>query len=141
MDIAEATTGPSAPKAPKAKRKANFTARELGVLVEGIAADKWTIMSKLQSSLTVKRKRDVWRQITANVNALGVANRTELDIRKKWKDLKSAVLNQIQNQKKAGRGPADAAPPYADIVMGIIGEKSDMATGIDGKLMLLLSGY
>ena len=71
-----------APLAPTAKRKANFTVREIGVLVEGIAAEKWTIMSKLQSSLTVKRKRDVWRQITANVNALGVANRTELDINK-----------------------------------------------------------
>ena len=53
-------------------------------LIEGIANEKVVIMTKLQSSLTNKKKKEVWREITAKVNAFGVALRTEDDIKKKW---------------------------------------------------------
>ena len=95
-------------------------------------------MTKLQSSLTNKKKKEVWREITAKVNAFGVALRTEDDIKKKWKDLKSTVLNSVRDQKKTGGGPPNRPPPYADIIMNIIGERTDMATGIDGELLFHL---
>ena len=120
------------------KRKPNFREDEILCLIEGIANEKVVIMTKLQSSLTNKKKKEVWREITAKVNAFGVALRTEDDIKKKWKDLKSTVLNSVRDQKKTGGGPPNRPPPYADIIMNIIGERTDMATGIDGELLFHL---
>ena len=117
------------------KRKPNFREDEILCLIEGISNEKVVIMTKLQSSLTNKKKKEVWREITAKVNAFGVALRTEDDIKKKWKDLKSTVLNSVRDQKKTGCGPPNRPPPYADIIMNIIGERTDMATGIDGELL------
>ena len=65
------------------KRKPNFREDEILCLIEGIANEKVVIMTKLQSSLTNKKKKEVWREITAKVNAFGVALRTEDDIKKK----------------------------------------------------------
>ena len=42
---------------------------------------------------------EAWREITAKVNALGVAVCTEDDNKKKWRDFKLAVLNAVQDQK------------------------------------------
>ena len=58
------------------KRKPNFREDEILCLIEGIANEKVVIMTKLQSSLTNKKKKEVWRDITAKVNAFGVALRT-----------------------------------------------------------------
>ena len=95
-------------------------------------------MSKLQSSITNKKKKEVWREITAKVNAFVVALRTEDDIKKKWKDLKLTVLNNVRDQKKTGGGPPNRPPPNADIILNIIGERTDMATGTDGELLFHL---
>ena len=40
---------------------------------------------------------EAWREITAKVNALCVAVRTEDDNKKKWRDFKLAVLNAVQD--------------------------------------------
>ena len=42
---------------------------------------------------------EAWWEITAKVNALGVAVRTEDDLKKKWRDFKLAVLNTVQDLK------------------------------------------
>ena len=83
----------------KVKRKPNYRDEEIVCLIEGISNKKEILMSKLQSVVT-NEKREVWREITANVNSLGVAQRTEEDLKKKWKDLKSAVLNSLRDQKR-----------------------------------------
>ena len=67
-----------------------FRADDILCLVEGIANETVVIMSKLQSSITNKKK-EVWREITAKVTAFGVALRTEDDIKKKWKDLRPTI--------------------------------------------------
>ena len=61
--------------------------------------------------------------------SLGVAQRTEVDLNKKWKDLKSADLKSLRDQKNTGGRP----PPYADIILDVIGEGTDVATVIDGE--------
>ena len=120
------------------KRKPNFREDDILCLVEGMVNETVVIMSKLQSSITNKKKKKVWREITAKVNMFGVALRTEDDIKKKWKDLKSTVLNSVRDQKKTGGGPPNRPSSYADIIMNIIGERTDMATGIDGELLFHL---
>ena len=65
--------------------------------------------------------------------SLGVAQRTEVDLNKKWKDLKSAVLKSLRDQKNTGGGPPGRPPPYADIILDVIGEGTDVATVIDGE--------
>ena len=72
------------------------------------------------------------------LRTFGVSLRTENDIKKKWKDLKSTVLNSVRDQKKTGGGPQNRPPPYADIIMNIFGERTDIATGIDGELLFHL---
>ena len=56
----------------------------------------------------------------------------EGDIKKK-----STVLNNVRDQKRTGGGPPNRPPPYANIIMNIIGERIDMAIGIgtDGELL------
>ena len=119
------------------KRKPNYRDNEIVCLIEGISNKKDILMTKLQSAVTNKKKREVWREITANVNSLGIALRTEEDLKKKWKDLKSAVLNSLRDQKKTGGGPPSKPPPYADIILDVIGEGTDVATGIDGEYVLI----
>ena len=81
----------------KVKRKPNFKEEENVCLSEGINNEKHILMSKFQNSVTNKKKREIWRELTAKVNSFGVALRSEEDLKKKWKDLKSAALNVVEN--------------------------------------------
>ena len=65
-----------------------------------------------------------WPNIVAKVNACGVANRTVEDIKKKWKDLKSAPLNSVRSQTKTGGGPPVKPTPFAELVLNVIGDQS-----------------
>ena len=73
------------------------------------------------------------------MNACGVANRTVEDIKKKWKDLKSAAINSVRSQTKTGGGPPVKPPPFAELVLNVIGDQSDAAHGIEGIHYLIHS--
>ena len=120
----------------KRERKPNFSDDEVRYLLEGILTEKDIIQSKLQSSVTVKRKREAWMRIMAGVNARssGVV-RSEEDCKKKWKDLKSAVLKERVEQKKTGGGGPVKATPHSDVIFAIMGD-SRVLDGIEG-----MSGY
>ena len=108
------------------KRKPNFTDEELVILLNEVARDKMTIMSRFQTSVTHKQKKEVWRRISESVNVCGVAYRTIDDVKKKWKDLKSAALHSLRNHaKKTGVGapekPRLPPPHFGDLVLSIVG--------------------
>ena len=81
----------------------------------------------------------MWANIAANVNACRVANRTVEDIKKKWNDFKSAALNSVWSQMKTWGGPHIKPPPFAELVLNVIGEQSDAAHGIEGINYLIYS--
>ena len=91
-----------------------------------------TIMSRFQTSITLKKKEEVWAKIATNVNACGFANRMVDDIKKWWKDLKSAALNNVRSQTKIWGGPPVKPPRFAALVLNVIGEQSDAADRIEG---------
>jgi len=75
----------------KRDRKANFTDSEICALLEALVVDRPVTQCKLQSGVSVCKKNEAW----VRVNAVSlVAIRTVDDCRKKWKDLKSAVLKE-----------------------------------------------
>ena len=67
----------------------------------------------------------MWAKITARVNAYGVANCTVEDIKK-------AALNSVRSQMKTWRGLPVKPPPFAELVLNIIGEQRDAADRIEG---------
>ncbi|XP_041346654.1 plasminogen-like, partial [Gigantopelta aegis] len=78
-------------------------------------------------------KGDIWKRITAKISACGVAERTPQEAKEKWRSLKGAVLNKQKRQTKTGGGPPDKPMPYEDIIVTIIGENSNLYTGIEGN--------
>ena len=123
-------TAPSA----KRERKANFSDREVKCLLEGIAVERDAILSKLSNSLTVRKKKDAWGRVLTMVNSCGVCLRVEEDLKKKWKDLKSGALREEGDQKKTGGGGPAKETPYKELIFTIIGDRSDMVSGIEGRL-------
>ena len=85
-------------------RKHNFSASEVSVLTVQI------LQSKLTNSVTNQKKKNVWTEITAAVNAVGVEKRTVVDVREKWKNLRSSAKKEFTNyrkeSKRTGGGPA-----------------------------------
>jgi len=68
------------------------------------------------------------------VNAVSLAAvRTVDDCRKKWKDVKAAVLKEQLEMKKTGGGGPVKESPYKDLVWQIIGDRSDVASRIEGN--------
>jgi len=117
----------------KRDRKANFSDDEIRCLLEGIALERDTILSKLCNSLTVRNKKEAWGRVLRAVNGCcKEAFRTEDDLKKKWKDLKSAALREQADQKKTGGGGPMKETPFKEVIFTIIGDKSEAVSGIEG---------
>jgi len=107
----------------KREHKPNFSDNEMRYLLEGVQNERDIIQCMLQSTLTLKMKKDAWSRIMEGVNArcIGVVQ-TEEDCKKKWKDLKSASLKDKLEQKRTGGGGPVNHCPYGDMIATIIGE-------------------
>ena len=70
-------------------RKHNFSASEISILTETVEENLAILQSKFTNSVTNLKKRQVWLEITAAVNAVGVDKRTETVVHEKWKNLHS----------------------------------------------------
>ena len=76
-------------------RKHNFSASEVSILTEKVEENLAILQSKFTNNVTNLKKKQVWSEITAAVNALGVHKRTETEVREKWKNLHSAVKREF----------------------------------------------
>ena len=83
----------------KVKRKPTCRDDEMICLIEGIDNEKSILLSKLQHSVTNKKKGSLARgELNAKVNSLGMALRTEDDLNKKGKILNLRCLNVIREK-------------------------------------------
>ena len=83
------------------KRKPTCRDDEIICLIEGIGNEKSISMSKLEHSVTNKKKGSLARgELTAKVNSLGMALKTEDDINKKGNILHLRSLNTLRDQGK-----------------------------------------
>ena len=60
--------------------------------------EKKLSMSHFQNGVTLKKKALMWRNISDKVNAVGGNGRTVAQVKKRWKDMKQAV---IEGQRKS----------------------------------------
>ena len=129
-------------KKDKRERKPNFSDNEIRLLLEGITEEKDIIQSRLQSTVTFKRKKQAWGTIVDTVNAGSMVRRDEEDCRKKWRDLKSAIVKEQSEQRRTGGGGPAKPNPFKDVVMSIIGDDGNsIISGIDGVLLLTNTAY
>ena len=75
----------------KRVKKPNFTDDETARMLEEISTEAACLLSALENGVTVKKKKEIWERITDKVNAIRRNGRTQDQIKKKWKDLKSSI--------------------------------------------------
>lgn len=111
----------------KRERKANFTEAELRCLIEQYAANATVLQSKLNNSVTIKRKNFIWNQIADTINACGSGTaRDSNELKKKWTDLKSTSIKIWSQRKhpKVGGVKKDTDPWYVDYILDILGSST-----------------
>ncbi|XP_071162853.1 myb/SANT-like DNA-binding domain-containing protein 4 [Mytilus edulis] len=95
-------------------RKTNFSQLEENILQTEVEKHYAVIKEKHSTSTTNLEKNRVWNNITNKINALGVANRTQKEVRDKWRNLtvkaKSVFTDHRREINKTGGGPALKKP-------------------------------
>ena len=90
-------------------RKHNYSASEIPILTQKVEDNLAILSSEFTNSVTNLKEKQVWWEITASVNSVGVVKRTETEVREKWKNLHSAAKREFtkfrQESKKTGGGP------------------------------------
>jgi len=94
------------------------------------------ISEKFSTNVTNDKKRAVWKKITEEVNALGVANRTVKEVKTKWTNLhqeaKKSFTEFKREQQKTGGGPPPK--PLTEATQRIVEIYKDCSsfTGLSG---------
>ena len=84
-------------------RKHNFSTSEISILTEKVEENLAILQSKLTNSVTNLKEKQVWSEITAAVNAVGVDKCTETEIREKWKNLHSAAKREFRKFRQESK--------------------------------------
>ena len=93
----------------KVKRRPNFSAKEMEVLIESVRDFEELIVAKHRNASTNEKKTKAWNTIARKVSAVGVAMRSEEECRKKFGNLQSSTKAKAakiaKNKKTTGGGP------------------------------------
>ena len=95
----------------KRVRKSNFSAAECALILELAEQNVDTIRAKFSSTLTNKRKHEVWQTICERVNALGIAKRTSNDVMEKWRAMRGEARKDLSRENKLQRKTGGGKPP------------------------------
>ena len=114
----------------------NFSVSKINKIMEKIEENIDIIQSKLTNSITNKRKQGIWASITAEVNAIGVAECSVQDIKDKWKNMSSLAKKEysfnIKSSKATGGGPPPKQPSAATELIIKLFENTPSFTGLKG---------
>lgn len=119
----------------KRPRKANYSENEIRVLLEEIMLGRIVLFSAFNNRITVQEKNRAWDVVTAAVNACGIAKRSRLEIKEKWKGMKGEVITRQRRAGQTGGGPPESPPPYEETILQIVGYESNLFQGVTGKLI------
>ena len=101
----------------KRSRKPNFTAAEWALICDAAEQNLSVIKSKFSSAFTKKNKTEVWEDITARVNSLGVCLRSVAEVKDKWRGMVSTAKKEhtkyAASQRQTGGGKKPASPVSA----------------------------
>ena len=106
----------------KRVKKTKCSDLENVTLLEEIEKEKDLLTSHFQNGVTLKRKEMLWKHIADSVNAIGGNGRSVGQVKKRWKDMKSAVIDRQRQRTKTGGGCPLQDIQYEDIIRRIIGE-------------------
>lgn len=106
----------------KRNRKKNFSHEEILILIDGYKENKTVLESKLNSSVTNRKKGEIWQDITNKINAKGCEQREIKEVRKKWSDLKTQAIEDFPRTKHVptGGGPRPEPSPYSTVILEIL---------------------
>ena len=121
------------PRKQKRAKKPNFSEVENVALLEEIGMEKTLLMSHFQNGITLKKKELMWRKIADKVNAVGGNGRAVAQVKKRWKDMKQAVLERQRKSTATGGGGPLPEVPYEELVLAILGANTNLVDGIEGK--------
>ena len=115
----------------------NFTVAETHALLEGVKRHNASIVGSSVASgmVTNKKKKDIWVEITQNVNAMGSGQKRPLEqVKFRWKNLRARATKDLAEAKdiQTANKPFKIGE-YTDVVLDIIGgEKSKALHRIQG---------
>ena len=108
----------------KTGKKKNFTETELEVLLSKVEARKNVLFGTLSSGISSKRKRNGWESVCQAVNAVGSETRTQVEVKKKWSDIKVDVKLRLAAHRRSvvqtGGGAGAEGPTLFEQRVGAI---------------------
>ncbi|XP_025091605.1 uncharacterized protein LOC112562532 isoform X3 [Pomacea canaliculata] len=115
----------------KKQRRANWTSREIWMLLEEVKLERECIMCPQTNETSNKKKAVTWQKIADRLTATcGVDIRTAQNVREKWGFLKSDAQSRRHKQKTLGGGAVKESE-YDNMILEIIGEDSALIDGIN----------
>ena len=122
---------------PKArKRKPNFSVSEIAIITEYVGKNLHIMQSKLTNNITNKAKKEMWEEITREVNAVGQASRSVQEVKDKWKNLHSDAKKEFntfrRESKKTGGGPPPKPPSQSSEKLIELLEGTPAFSGLEG---------
>ena len=121
----------------KKVKKANWSEQETSIVVDEVKIHYTILVSKLQNTVTLARKRQIWQSIADRVNSVGGNSRDVDACKKRWKDLKSAYVNKKTDAARTGGGKPPSSVPFEDDIGIILGAGSCLTSGISGKCTII----
>ena len=120
----------------KKSRKQNFSASEIALLTEKVEESMFVLQSKFTNTITNQRKNEVWKEIAAAINAVGVESRLVQEVKDKWKNLQSTAKREFAGFRKesckTGGGPAPRMPTFATLKIIEMFKESPSFVGLEG---------
>ncbi|XP_069077580.1 myb-related transcription factor, partner of profilin-like [Pleurodeles waltl] len=99
------------------KKKLNFSEQELEVLTEEVVRSHDRLFGKSSHQVPESEKQKLWADFQTKICAVGVAQRSVEEIRKRWYDLRSRakerVASRLEEARSTGGGPATQTPSTA----------------------------
>ena len=122
----------------KRQRCSNWSKNETSLLKNLVSDNEAVLNSKYSNSVTNLKKKEVWDEITEQVNLLGVCKRTQTEVKTKWsniaRDLKRDFTSYRKESSKTGGGPGPEIPSQDDQRLLSFMEKTSSFSGIPGGL-------
>ncbi|KAI2646901.1 Myb-related transcription factor, partner of profilin [Labeo rohita] len=120
-------------------KKKNFSELELDVLITQVQSNQLVLFGSLKSGIKGSQKNAVWNEITAAVNSVDDVNRTSVEVKKKWADLKLSTKKRLAALKRSttqtGGGQPDprfVLTPTEERVSALIGPESIVGISVGG---------
>lgn len=117
-------------------RGENFDTSEIQLLADLVEKNIDTINSKFKNTITNEKKKKVWENITSQINALGISNRSIKEIKTKWTNMHQTSKKEFSSnklsQRKTEGGPC--AKPLSVVSEKIVDLYKDSPTfnGLSG---------